>query len=45
MPDGSTWLRDSVTAGDEAPALIVARLESMGARELLARAAEMAASS
>ncbi|HEX5927149.1 MAG TPA: hydroxymethylbilane synthase [Baekduia sp.] len=41
LPDGSSWLRDSVVAEDPAP-LIVARLESMGARELLARAAEMA---
>jgi hydroxymethylbilane synthase len=42
LPDGSAWLRDSVVAGDGAASLIVARLESMGARELLARAAEMA---
>lgn len=42
MPDGSAWLRDSVTAGDDAPRLIVERLESMGARDLLARAAESA---
>ena len=42
LPDGSAWLRDSVVAPDPAP-VIVARLESMGARELLARAAEMAA--
>jgi hydroxymethylbilane synthase len=41
LPDGSAWLRDSVVADDPAP-LMVARLESMGARELLARAAEMA---
>jgi hydroxymethylbilane synthase len=41
LPDGSAWLRDSVVADDAAP-LLVARLESMGARELLARAAEMA---
>jgi hydroxymethylbilane synthase len=41
LPDGSVWLRDSVVDDDPAP-LIVARLESMGARELLARAAEMA---
>lgn len=41
LPDGSAWLRDSVVADDPAP-LLVARLESMGARELLARAAEMA---
>jgi hydroxymethylbilane synthase len=41
MPDGSAWLRDSVT-GEDAPRLIVERLESMGARELLARAAEQA---
>jgi hydroxymethylbilane synthase len=44
MPDGSAWLRDSVT-GDDAPRLIVERLESMGARDLLARAAEQAAAS
>jgi hydroxymethylbilane synthase len=44
LPDGSAWLRDSVVADEpgEAAALIVARLESMGARELLARAADMA---
>jgi hydroxymethylbilane synthase len=45
MPDGSAWLRDSVTvtaSGDEAARLIVERLESMGARDLLARAAETA---
>jgi hydroxymethylbilane synthase len=42
LPDGSAWLRDSVVDDDPAP-LIVARLESMGARELLAKAAEMAA--
>jgi hydroxymethylbilane synthase len=41
LPDGSAWLRDSVVAEDAAP-LLVARLESMGARELLARAADMA---
>lgn len=41
MPDGSAWLRDSV-AGDDAARLIVERLESMGARDLLARAAEAA---
>ena len=41
LPDGSTWLRDSVTAADPAP-LLVERLASMGARDLLARAAEMA---
>jgi hypothetical protein len=44
MPDGSAWLRDSVT-GDDAARLIVERLESMGARDLLARAAEQAAAS
>jgi hydroxymethylbilane synthase len=46
MPDGSAWLRDSVTVtgGDAAP-LIVERLESMGARDLLARAAEQATAS
>jgi hydroxymethylbilane synthase len=44
LPDGSAWLRDSVTTttADAAP-LLVARLESMGARDLLARASEMAA--
>jgi hydroxymethylbilane synthase len=42
MPDGSAWLRDSVVADDPAP-LLIARLESMGARDLLARAAEQAA--
>jgi hydroxymethylbilane synthase len=45
LPDGSAWLRDSVVDADGgvgAASLIVARLESMGARELLARAAEMA---
>jgi hydroxymethylbilane synthase len=44
LPDGSEWLRDSVTttAADAAP-LLVARLESMGARDLLARASDMAA--
>jgi hydroxymethylbilane synthase len=41
LPDGSAWLRDSVVAEDPAP-LMVARLESMGARELLAKAAAMA---
>ena len=41
LPDGSAWLRDSVVADDSAP-LMVARLESMGAHELLARAAAMA---
>ncbi len=44
LPDGSAWLRDSVVADDPGVggAALVARLESMGARELLARAAEMA---
>jgi hydroxymethylbilane synthase len=42
LPDGSAWLRDSVVADDGAASSLVARLESMGARELLARAAEMA---
>jgi hydroxymethylbilane synthase len=44
LPDGSAWLRDSVVDADGgvgAASLIVARLESMGARELHARAAEM----
>ncbi|HEY6760954.1 MAG TPA: hydroxymethylbilane synthase [Baekduia sp.] len=38
LPDGAAWLRDSVTA-KEGARLIVERLESMGARALLARAA------
>jgi hydroxymethylbilane synthase len=38
LPDGSAWIRDRVVAEHPAP-LIVERLESMGARELLARAA------
>jgi hydroxymethylbilane synthase len=42
MPDGSAWLRDSVSASDDAPRLLVERLESMGARDLLARAADQA---
>jgi hydroxymethylbilane synthase len=45
LPDGSAWLRDSVVAegaAGGAASLIVARLESMGARELLARASELA---
>jgi hydroxymethylbilane synthase len=43
LPDGSAWLRDSVTTtGDDAAALLVERLESMGVRELLARATDMA---
>ncbi|MCW2985904.1 MAG: hemC, partial [Conexibacter sp.] len=46
LPDGSAWLRDSVTtsggAGDDAARLIVERLESMGARDLLQRSAQMA---
>jgi hydroxymethylbilane synthase len=41
LPDGSEWLRDSVVADDPAP-LLVQRLESMGARDLLARASAMA---
>jgi hydroxymethylbilane synthase len=46
MPDGSAWLRDSVTTtGEDAAALLVQRLESMGVRDLLARASEMAAAS
>lgn len=46
MPDGSAWLRDSVTGDDGVggAGLLVERLESMGARDLLARAAEQAAS-
>jgi len=43
LPDGSAWIRDSVVADDPAP-LIVERLRSMGAADLLARAAEMAPS-
>jgi hydroxymethylbilane synthase len=44
LPDGSAWLRDTVaTTGDDAAALIVDRLDAMGARELL-REAEAAAS-
>jgi hydroxymethylbilane synthase len=44
LPDGSEWLRDSVTTtGADAAPLLVARLESMGARDLLARASDMAA--
>ncbi|HEU4975326.1 MAG TPA: hydroxymethylbilane synthase [Baekduia sp.] len=42
LPDGSAWIRDTVT-GPDAAALIVQRLESMGARELLAKAEAMAA--
>jgi hydroxymethylbilane synthase len=42
LPDGSAWLRDAVT-GHDAPALLIERLRSMGAAELLARAEEMAA--
>jgi hydroxymethylbilane synthase len=48
LPDGSAWLRDSVVADDGsggAASLLVARLESMGARELLARATDMATTS
>jgi hydroxymethylbilane synthase len=41
LPDGSAWLRDSVTAEHPAP-LLVERLVSMGARELLAQAEAMA---
>ena len=44
LPDGSAWIRDSVTADDPAP-LMVQRLRSMGATELLARATAMAAAS
>lgn len=39
MPDGSAWLRDSVVTPDDPAALLVQRLQSMGANELLARAA------
>ncbi|HWI73839.1 MAG TPA: hydroxymethylbilane synthase [Baekduia sp.] len=47
MPDGSAWLRDSVVADGAggAASLLVQRLDSMGARDLLARAAEQAAAS
>jgi hydroxymethylbilane synthase len=41
LPDGSAWLRDTVTGPDPAPRM-VERLESMGARDLLARAEELA---
>jgi hydroxymethylbilane synthase len=41
LPDGSAWIRDSVVAPNAAE-LIVARLESMGARDLLAQAEAMA---
>jgi hydroxymethylbilane synthase len=43
LPDGSAWIRDSVTAADPAP-LMVERLRSMGAADLLARASAMAPS-
>ncbi|QEC46695.1 hydroxymethylbilane synthase [Baekduia soli] len=41
LPDGSEWLRDAVTGPDPAAAL-VARLRTMGADDLLARAGELA---
>jgi hydroxymethylbilane synthase len=42
LPDGSHWIADRVRSdGDSAPGELVARLESVGARELL-RAAEAA---
>jgi hydroxymethylbilane synthase len=44
LPDGSAWIRDSVTGPDAAP-LIVGRLRAMGAAELLERAAAMATAS
>jgi hydroxymethylbilane synthase len=43
LPDGSAWLRDSVVAAEPAP-LLVERLRSMGAADLLARAEQQAAS-
>jgi hydroxymethylbilane synthase len=43
LPDGSAWIRDSVTGPEPAP-LMVQRLEAMGARALLERAEAMAAS-
>jgi hydroxymethylbilane synthase len=48
LPDGSAWLRDSVVAAGAgaagaAASLLVERLESMGARALLARAEALAA--
>jgi hydroxymethylbilane synthase len=45
LPDGSTWLRDrvTVTAGEDPAALLVQRLRSMGAADLLAQAEAMAA--
>jgi hydroxymethylbilane synthase len=41
LPDGSAWLRDEVASSDPAPELL-ARLEILGARELLVRAEEFA---
>jgi hydroxymethylbilane synthase len=41
LPDGRAWIRDRVVADDPAP-LIVDRLRSMGAAELLAQAANFA---
>jgi hydroxymethylbilane synthase len=43
LPDGSAWIRDSVTGDDPAP-LMVQRLRSMGAVALLEQAEGMAAS-
>jgi hydroxymethylbilane synthase len=45
LPDGSAWIRDSVAddGAGGAAAVLVQRLESMGARDLLARAAQLAA--
>jgi hydroxymethylbilane synthase len=43
LPDGSAWIRDSVTSADPAP-LMVERLRSMGAAALLEQAEAMAAS-
>jgi hydroxymethylbilane synthase len=47
LPDGSAWLRDRVVADgpDAAATLLVERLEAMGARDLLARATDMAGAS
>jgi hydroxymethylbilane synthase len=41
LPDGSAWIRDSVTGDDPAP-LMVERLRSMGAAALLEQAEAMA---
>jgi hydroxymethylbilane synthase len=48
LPDGSAWIRDRIVTtggdGDAAADLIVDRLDTLGARELLAQAAEMSSS-